>query len=213
MTGNDVAQYLRDHPEFFDEHAELLATIEVRHPHDDRAIPLAERQLVQLRERNRVLETKLRELVAFGEENDRIGERLHHATTAFIRASNLGELLQRVYFHLREDFAIPHVALRLWGGIPGDRSEFSAVSDEVKAFAESLVRPYCCHKAMFESAGWFGEPAAALRSFAYVSLREDGSFGLLALAAEDPRRFYPEMGTLYLQRLGEIVAAAVSRYA
>jgi uncharacterized protein YigA (DUF484 family) len=35
---------------------------------------------------------------------------------------------------------------------------------------------------------------------------------LLALASEDPQRFYPEMGTLYLKRLGELVGAAVGRY-
>ena len=34
---------------------------------------------------------------------------------------------------------------------------------------------------------------------------------LLALASEDPQRFYPEMGTLYLRRLGEIAAAALER--
>jgi len=34
------------------------------------------------------------------------------------------------------------------------------------------------------------------------------AFGLLAMASEDARRFYPEMGTLYLKRLGELGSAA-----
>jgi hypothetical protein len=211
MTGDDIASYLKMHPEFFDDHAELLATIEVRHPHEDRAIPLTERQLTQLRDRNRVLEGKLRELVSFGEENDSISERLHRATLALIRTRDLQELLRILYFHLHEDFSVPSVAVRLWGGPAAEIPECSAVSAEMKAFAESLSHPYCSHKAMFESADWFGEAGPLLRSFAYVRLDDGNCAGVLALASEDPERFYPEMGTLYLKRLGEIVAASASR--
>ena len=35
--------------------------------------------------------------------------------------------------------------------------------------------------------------------------------GLLTLASEDPQRFYPEMGTMYLKRLGDSVSAALGR--
>ena len=64
---------------------------------------------------------------------------------------------------------------------------------------------------MADTLGWFGEAAPHLRSYAYVPLRDEQTFGLLALAAEDPQRFYPEMGTLYLRRLGEVAAAALAR--
>jgi uncharacterized protein YigA (DUF484 family) len=51
-----------------------------------------------------------------------------------------------------------------------------------------------------------------LKSFAYVPLRgQDGLLGVLAMASEDAQRFYPEMGTLYLARIGELVAAALRR--
>ena len=33
--------------------------------------------------------------------------------------------------------------------------------------------------------------------------------GLLALASEDPQRFYPDMGTLYLKRIGELIATSL----
>ena len=34
---------------------------------------------------------------------------------------------------------------------------------------------------------------------------------LLALGSEDPARFYAQMGTLYLQRIGELTSAALLR--
>jgi uncharacterized protein len=212
MNNEDVAAYLQANPEFFEIYADMLAKIDLTHPHDGRAIPLSERQLVQLRERNRVLEGKLRELVSYGEENDAIGERLHVATLALMRAGNLDDSLHSLYMSLREGFAVPHVALRMWDAGTRDQPEFAGVSEEARVFAESLAVPYCSAKPMFETLAWFGETEVELRSFAYVALRDNGASGLLALASEDAKRFYPEMGTLYLQRLGEIAAAGIGRY-
>ena len=51
MRQEEVAKYLKDHPEFFDDYAELLSSVQVRHPYGGRAIPLSERQVLALRER------------------------------------------------------------------------------------------------------------------------------------------------------------------
>jgi hypothetical protein len=59
---------------------------------------------------------------------------------------------------------------------------------------------------------WFGEAAPQVRSCALVPLRREGeTFGLLALGAESERRFYPEMGTVYLERIGEMASVALAR--
>jgi hypothetical protein len=50
---------------------------------------------------------------------------------------------------------------------------------------------------------------------AQIPLREEGfggaCFGLLVLASEDAYRFYPDMGTMYLSRIGELAGAALLR--
>jgi uncharacterized protein len=76
MTPDAVVNYLRQHPEFFEEHADFMATIFTPHPHGGRAISISERQILTLRDRGKQLEGKLRELIEFGEENDAIGEKL-----------------------------------------------------------------------------------------------------------------------------------------
>jgi len=207
----EIAAYLEAHPEFFEEYADLIANIYIPHPHGGRAIPISERQILTLRERNHQLEAKLRELIQFGEENDAIGERVHRIALALLNARNLESLQHTLYFNLREDFAVPHVALRLWGvNTSHQLPEFSAVSEKLRVFAETLTGPHCC--AQFEGADWFGEDAPRLRSFALVALRAERVFGLLALASEDSKRFYPEMGTLYLKRLGELASVALMRH-
>jgi uncharacterized protein YigA (DUF484 family) len=213
MTPDAVANYLKQHPEFFEEHADFLATMFIPHPHGGRAISISERQILTLREKGKQLEGKLRELIEFGEENDAIGEKLHRLTLALIAARDAEAVVEALYFNLREDFAVPHTVLRLWpAGAHPRLPEFEVVSSEAREFAESLANPYCSVHAMVDTAAWFGENASPLRSFAYVALKSDQAFGLLAMASEDAQRFYPEMGTLYLKRLGELAAAALLRY-
>ncbi|MGH8639974.1 MAG: DUF484 family protein [Burkholderiales bacterium] len=212
MKAEEVAQFLNQHPEFFEDYAEMLAEVVIPHPHGGRAIPISERQLLSLREKARRLESKLGELIRFGEQNDAITDKLHRMTLALIGAHEIETVLHVLGFNLREDFAVPHVAVRLWDGYgPDEPAADLATSEEARAFAAALNGPYCSAHAMADTASWFGETAPHLRSFAYIPLRNAAAFGLLALASEDPQRFYPEMGTLYLRRLGEIAAAALER--
>src|SRR3954470_12524653 len=144
MSPDDVARFLRTNPKFFEQHPELLDTIRVTHPYGGRAIPLAERQTVALREKARQLEGKLGELIHFGEENDAISEKVHRLSTALVGAPDFPALAHALYFHLREDFAVPHVALRVWGkSVPVDFQEAEAVSETQRQQAESMAAPYC----------------------------------------------------------------------
>jgi uncharacterized protein len=212
MKPEEVAVWLKGHPEFFEQYSELMSEITIPHPHGGRAIPISERQTLTLREKTRQLEAKLRELLQFGEENDAISEKVHRISTALLAASDVPGALSAVYLNLREDFAVPHVVLRVWrASRHGDLPEFSPVSDATREFAGSLANPYCSGHAMVDTGGLFGEAISHLRSFSYVPLRDSETFGLLALASEDPQRFYPEMGTLYLKRLGDLVGAAIAR--
>lgn len=216
MKAEEVVRYLQDNPGFFEDYAELLAQIYIPHPHGGRAIPIAERQILTLREKSKMLEGKLAELIQFGEENDAIGEKMHRLCLALFPAGDLQAMLQSLYYNLREDFAVPHAALRVWGAdaAAAGAPEFAPVSEELRGYAGSLEHPVCGADANPEVLSWFGEAAARLRSVACVPLRDAGKacIGMLALASEDAARFYPEMGTLYLARLGELLSAALRRH-
>lgn len=209
MQTEDVARYLAGHPEFFDQHPHLLTDVRVSHPFEGRTVSIAERQILNLREKHKLLETKLAELIEFGEENDAIAEKMHHLSRALMAARELPTLLQTLKLNLHDDFGIPHAALRIWEGTTS-LVEFSAVSEAVKNWAEQASQPHCGALPMDEMADWFIGTSHP-RSFATVPLKADRSIGVLVLASEDVQRFYPQMGTLYLHRLGELLAAAVQR--
>ncbi len=211
MNADDIARFLRTHPQYFDQHPELLETISVTHPYGGRAIPLAERQTVALREKLKLAESRLVELLQFGEENDAISEKVHRLSTALAGARDFPALAHSLYFHLREDFAVPHVVLRVWGkAVPADFAEAAPVSEAQQRHAETMAAPQCGPAAGSGFAAWFRESAEHVRSLALVPLGHTAVFGMLLLGSEDAQRFYPEMGTLYLRRIGELCAAGVT---
>lgn len=215
LTAEQVAEFLKQNPGFFENHVDILMNLQIPHPHGGRAVSIGERQLVALREKAKLLEDKLHELIQFGEENDAAGEKIHRLACRLIETGSLDAALDTLYLDLLDHFAVPHVAVRLWGVAEGsaDTREFSPVAGEIREFVEKMEAPYCGHHAVYESQSWFGEAAPHLKSFALAPLRREGAtFGVVALASEDPKRFYPEMGTLYLARIGELVSHALWRF-
>lgn len=211
---DEIADYLRQHPEFFNQHAELLAELRVPHPHGTHAVSITERQVMALRDKARLLENKLAELIQFGEENDGISEKMHRLSLSLMAAPDLATLLGALNTHLLDGFGVPHSALRLWDVHSAEElAALATVSEGLRAQVDTQRRPVCGPLPYAEAAAWFGESASHLRSFATIPLRASRTLGLLILASEEPRRFYPEMGILYLERLGQLIGAAVARMA
>jgi len=80
----------------------------------------------------------------------------------------------------------------------------------LRAQVETMGAPQCGPAAASPFLAWFGDARDHVRSLALVPLGQTKSFGLLALGSEDAQRFYPEMGTLYLRRIGELFAASLA---
>ena len=213
MRADDVARYLQDHPQFFDDYHDLLAQLYVPHPHGGRAISITERQILTLREKAKVLEHKLAELLHFGEENDLISTRVHALSIALLTAGSFDALMQALREHLAEAFAVPHLALRMWNSVLTRDSEvFTPVDEAIRVFANDSRTPYCGPVNDLGVLAWFGDAAPAVQSMALIPLRrESRTVGLLALGADDAERFVPDMGTLYLERIGELLGASLIR--
>lgn len=224
MREEEVAQYLQNNPQFFEAHVDTLLQINLPHPHGGRTISLSERQLLALREKNKDLEKKLREMIAFAQDNEALQHKVHEFVIALFAARELDTLLETIPHLLGDIFAIPHTALHLW--------QIDPPSTELLAFADAQVQPVCLHHPAHDTGAWFGESAPLLHSYAYLPLRGGNgeavghpaasssrglragseTVGLLVIASEDKQRFYPEMGTVFLQRIAEAVSSALHPY-
>ncbi|WP_374411590.1 DUF484 family protein [Hydrogenophaga sp.] len=215
ITEDDIANYLANTPDFFERHAGVLATVQLSSPHSQRAVSLQERQAEMLREKIKGLELRSAEMIRHGQENTAIAERLHRWTRELLLTRDTQELPLVAAREMAAQFNVPQVAVKLWDVADDYAGQDYAqgASEDVQAFATSLQRPYCGANPGLEAAGWLIDPGA-VASLALIPLRSDDSaqaFGLLVLGSPDAQRFTPDMGTEFLERMGELTAAALSR--
>jgi uncharacterized protein len=215
ITEDDIANFLANTPDFFERHADVLATVQLSSGHGSRAVSLQERQASMLREKIKGLETRLVDMIRHGADNVTIADNLQRWTCKLLQTANARDLPDAILGGITGEFGMPQAALKIWdiNGIFSDESFARGVTDDVKTFATSLTTPYCGVNSGFEAVKWLPEPALAL-SVALVPLKAaegEAVTGLLVLASPDPERFHEGMGTDFLERLGELAGSALSR--
>ena len=89
----EIAEYLRAHPEFFEAYASMLADIQVPTPHGAQDDFLKRASNPGIRDKNQILQDKLEELILFGKENDAIAEKMHHLAVSLLTFRRLPDLL------------------------------------------------------------------------------------------------------------------------
>lgn len=220
ITDNDIAEYLLQDPAFFERHAELLSTVRLYGGHGPRATSLQERQAVLLREKIKMHEQRIMEMIRYGNENVTIANRLHAWTCELLKVSHLPDLPERVRTGLQEHFFVPQTALRLWGlqAPYAQLQSAAAVSDDIRTFAQGLEEPCMGVNPLPETSLWLDAPEEA-KSVALVPLRltqarpngpTNECFGLLIFASPDSQRFTATMGVDFLERIAQLTAAALS---
>lgn len=209
LTALTVARFLQDHPEFFVEHAELFAALTVPHPNDSRAISLGERQVLILRDRQKELDQRLAILSHQATFNQNTAQKLSHWCTHLLAVSDPEAIPGHIVGGLIESFEVPDVVLRLWGlSLPQSPFTEPVTSDE-QTFANGMAAPYCGPNKDLSVAHWLKQPPASL---AIVPIRREAqTVGLLLLGSPDGERFAPDMGTTFLESIGQVASAALSR--
>ena len=215
MDAAAVAEYLKENPRFFEDYADVIAEIFVPHPHGGHAIPIAERQIVTLREKNQDLEAKFTRAGRV-----RHGERPDQREAASLDARALRGARPRD--DARGAVSQPQGRLRRAAGRraavgQGARAVVSAASSPRRRprsaqYADQLGQPYCGPVAAFESREWFedGDVAALVRVPAAAHRADVRRAG-----ARQPRSAtasMPGMGTLYQTRLAELASVATARF-
>ena len=215
MQENMVKEFLQKNPHFFEQHAGLLADIYLPSPHGSGTISLAERQQLAQRDKIRVLESKFAELIEIGRENDVISTKVHRLCLSLLASDQLSILIDMLFHCLKEEFHIPYASLKLWATAknPTDAqlSVFQNVTPTLTEWAQNLKEPYCGqHPA--EDVQQLFDAGLSVNSYAVIPIRTLTTYGVMVLGSDDERRFYPEMGNLFISRIGEMVSAAIMRY-
>ena len=214
MQEDQISAYLREHPEFFEKNASLLADIHLPSPHGNGTISLAERQQLAQRDKISALEDRFTELVLNAKENDLIANKMHQFFVLLQKCNSFDEVAKLVSQDLPSAFKINDSCLRIWikpeSNIEPEHIVFSEVPDAIQKWVKSIHNVYCGETpTSIVIDDWFNEP---VKSTAVLPLKNASVYGYLALGSNDEKRFYVGMGTDFLQKLDDHVSATFSRF-
>jgi len=198
-----VVQYLKQQPDFFNQHPELLQGLDLPHQSGG-AISLIERQVKGLREEAGRCQRQLEELVSVARENEALNQRLHQLTLTLIEAVSFDEVINALEDKLHEDFQAEAVEVHLFSSAEADRDSHPDL-DGFREFLDA-AKPRCGRLPRSQLDYLFGPQAGDIHSTALIPILGQGLLGLLAFGSYSEDRFHPGMGTEYLTRLGEIVS-------
>ncbi len=214
-----VARYLSEHPDFFENHPEILIQLHIPHKGRGVTISLIEKQVDVLRIKNRTMQRQLQDLMTIARENNIAGERLHRFCLALNEAGSTEKLLRVTSDQLRKDFKIEMARLVCHG----ENEALAKVGAEIiypepdlahhllNWMGEAQVR---CddHPDLAVMEALFADSTEVIASVAFVALGSGAPWGVLVLTSSDKRRFHPDIGTVYLGRLGGVLSSAFQRF-
>lgn len=209
-----VAKYLRDNPDYLRGHPEVLELLELRHDTGP-AVSLIERQVDQLREKNQELTRRLNHLMRTASENERLMSRLHALTLELLAIGDEGEFFDKLADSLREEFEADILNITLFDRkveVSANTPLFQARRDDqdLKQFQTHLdkAKTVCGRLNRNKLDFLFGARGQWVQSTALVPI---GQHGMMAIGSTDPARFYPGMGTLFLDLLSRVVESRLER--
>ncbi|HEB58090.1 MAG TPA: DUF484 family protein [Gammaproteobacteria bacterium] len=213
----EVVRFLRDNPGFFGDHPDLLADMVL--PHDTGgAVSLLEKQLSVLRDQKGELRARLNKLVENARQNELLIERIHHLTLDLLDADSLDAVLAATRSQLESNFNADAVTLRLFNLGAEQQAVLADTHPDLLHEGEALMeafersirgcKPVCGRFTEAQLRLLFDD--APIASAALIPLctndARDTCWGLLAIGSKDPARYHVDMGVMFLDLIGGILA-------
>lgn len=211
LDATAVAEYLRQHPEFFVDNEELIP--ELRIPHQmGTTVSLVERQVKLLRERNIEMRHRLSELMDVARDNDRLFDKTRRLVLDLLDASTLEEVVSSVEDSLRHGFKVHFVSLILYSETPHPVGRTVAQGEAQHAIGSLLAggKTVCGALRPHELNFLFGDDGSKVGSTALVTLNHHG---LLAIGSRDPQQYKSSVGTLFLSYIADVMVRVLPGFA
>ena len=210
-----VAAYLRKHPDFLDDFPDILEELQLNH-NSGVASSLIERQVEQLRQKNQELDRQLNRLIHVASENEDLMSRLHQLTLELMSIDSRKEFFTQLGNSLLNDFNADILQICLFDKTVAseageDVTYIQADDPAMEQFRSHLEKDHTVCGRLNESKleFLFGTKARWVQSTALVPLGEKGDNGMMAIGSSDPARFYPGMGTLFLDLLANVISSSL----
>lgn len=202
-----VAEYLKNHPDFFERHPQLLANLHINQGQQG-AVSLVQRQQSLQRERIQQLEEEITQLMGLARGNEKLFHQFSHLFLALMRCTSESQLIATLREQIKNQFNLVDV--------------FMLSIDSINALPEltaKSLKKTLDHR-LSNQTYYFGRlnkdeiqqlfPGLPVGSVAMMKVVSDttaqNTLGYIAFGSRDEHHYAPNMDTLFLDSLKEIIA-------
>lgn len=203
-SADEVIAYLQEHPEFFREHPQALTQLQLEHE-SGAASSLLEHQVGVLRDQVHRLRRQVQQYHEQAADNEERLTKVNDMFFALIGVTGVRGLVDTARSHLEKSFGVDNVGLAITDPDlehddvkllnSSEVDDLDAILKEKKAvcgrIAENRIRPVLGDIEDVQSAA--------------VIPMGDPAFAVLVLGSKDESKFYPGMGTLFLDMMGQML--------
>jgi uncharacterized protein YigA (DUF484 family) len=216
LEPEQIEAYLREHPDFFEQHHELLAELTLPHESGS-AVSLVERQVAILRERNMDMRHRLSKLLDNARDNDKLFDKTKRLVLGLLEGLDMGDIIDALHYSFDKDFNIHFTSVIFFGNeekIPSSQARIVSIAEAREHLGPLLKnsRAVCGTLGAKEMQFIFGEHADEIGSVATVPLIHGSVFGLLSIGNRDPQYYRSSMGTLFLSYIAEVLNRLLPKY-
>ena len=195
-----VAHWLLSTPGFFDRHPHLLMSIDLGSSLDGRVLSLQEKQMNVLRNQNRDLNRRTTEMLRFGVENDKTQNLMVKWLEDLCSKRTKDDVIENITHGLNEMFAVGQV-------------EYIKPTDIDEIILDNLNKEIIVGSLPADINFPSIQINEEVGSFALVPLHiHTKKLGAILFISKDISKYTLDTGLVYLEQLGRLAAAALSRF-
>ncbi|NIT51631.1 MAG: DUF484 family protein, partial [candidate division Zixibacteria bacterium] len=229
MNHDQIALYLNDHPEFFNQYPELLARIKSIREEDiplkpAKTVNLADRILKRAHDDKEQLRNQLEWFLELTQANEKIQAHLFEIERIILYSLDFSQMIRQLRAEIIERFNIPGVKIILIDNedhlmeqrlrdrlteTPPEGLEFRD-ADTVNGWFDNLRRPTLQSDIEEGSELFQDHEGPAILSKALIPILLHGNLiGVLALGSENPKHFHEGLRTDFLERMADKLGIAI----
>lgn len=204
MTAEVVAQYLRDHPDFFKERQELTELLSLP-VHQEGAISLVEIKLKRQRDKISALEEEITELMSIATNNGQHFHQFMNLQETILKHQTLSLVVKEINRFAQELSLTAHIKL-----LNSKQPKYHLSMENWQRFAINHFNGKDVYLGRLKKADrdllFSHDRCPELGSFVVLPLEKMEPLGVIAFSSKDGGHFQPNMDTLFLRHLATVVS-------
>lgn len=204
LTAEVVAQYLKDHPDFFAQRPELIDRLSMPHA-DLGTVSLVHIQMNRQRQRIEELEEEITTLMSLAANNDRTFYEFMDLQGQILKCGDFKQVIKAIELKAKD------LGLRAYVRLLSQCDASTQLSKEnYQRFATNHLNgkeAYLGRLRKVDREALFGNmDVPEMGSYVVLPLVKKQTLGVLAFSSEEGGHFQPDMDTLFLRHLSLVVA-------